>query len=40
MEFLEPERFEQIYPIASIQRNGGRVTPSTDYQVSWIGKMP
>ena len=37
LEFLEPERFEH-YPIAPIQRNGGRVTPSTDYEVSWIGK--
>ena len=38
IEFLEPERFEQLYPIASIQRNGSRVTLSSDYPVSWIGK--
>ena len=38
MEFLEPERFEQLHPVASIQRNGGRVTLSSDYPVSWIGK--
>ena len=38
MEFLGPERFEQLYPLASIQRNGGRVTLGSDYPVSWIGK--
>ena len=38
MEFLEPERFKQLYPIASMQRNGGRVTLSSNYPVSWIGK--
>lgn len=38
MEFLGPERFEQLYPLASIHRNGGRVTLGSDYPVSWIGK--
>ena len=38
MEFLGPERFEQLYPLASIRRNGGRVTLGSDYPVSWIGK--
>jgi predicted amidohydrolase YtcJ len=38
MEFLGPQRFEQLYPLASIQRNGGRVTLGSDYPVSWIGK--
>ena len=38
MEFLGPDRFEQLYPLASILRNGGRVTLGSDYPVSWIGK--
>ena len=38
MEFLGPERFEQLYPLASIHRNGGRITLGSDYPVSWIGK--
>ena len=38
MEFLGPARFEQLYPLASIHRNGGRVTLGSDYPVSWIGK--
>lgn len=38
MEFLGPVRFEQLYPLASIHRNGGRVTLGSDYPVSWIGK--
>ena len=38
MEFLGAERFEQLYPLASIHRNGGRVTLGSDYPVSWIGK--
>ena len=38
MEFLGPSRFEQLYPLASIHRNGGRVTLGSDYPVSWIGK--
>ena len=38
MEFLGPKRFEQLYPLASIHRNGGRVTLGSDYPVSWIGK--
>ena len=38
MEFLGAKRFEQLYPIASIHRNGGRVTLGSDYPVSWIGK--
>ena len=38
MEFLGPTRFEQLYPLASIHRNGGRVTLGSDYPVSWIGK--
>ncbi len=31
-------RFNQMYPLASILRNGGRVTLGSDYPVSWIGK--
>jgi predicted amidohydrolase YtcJ len=38
MEFLGAKRFEQLYPLASIYRNGGRVTLGSDYPVSWIGK--
>ena len=38
MEFLGPARFEQLYPLTSIHRNGGRVTLGSDYPVSWIGK--
>ena len=38
MEFLGPTRFEQLYPLASIHRNGGKVTLGSDYPVSWIGK--
>ncbi|MDA8814787.1 amidohydrolase [Luminiphilus sp.] len=38
MEFLGPDRFEQLYPLASILRNDGRVTLGSDYPVSWIGK--
>lgn len=38
MEFLGPERFEQLYPLASIQRNGNSVALGSDYPVLWIGK--
>ncbi len=38
MEFLGLARFEQLYPLASIHRNGGRITLGSDYPVSWIGK--
>lgn len=35
---LGEERFNQMYPLASILRHGGRVTLGSDYPVSWIGK--
>jgi len=35
---LGEERFNQMYPLASILRHGGKVTLGSDYPVSWIGK--
>ena len=37
LEYLGPERFEQLYPLASIRRNGAKVTLGSDYPVTWIG---
>lgn len=37
LEYLGRERFEQLYPLASIHRNGARVTLGSDYPVTWIG---
>jgi len=34
---LGEDRFNQMYPLASILRNGGKVTLGSDYPVSWIG---
>lgn len=38
LDYLGRERFERLYPLASIRRQGGRVTLGSDYPVSWIGK--
>ena len=38
LDYLGRERFERLYPLASILRHGGRVTLGSDYPVSWIGK--
>ena len=38
LEYLGPERFEHLYPLASILRHGGRVTLGSDYPVTWIGE--
>jgi len=38
LEYLGADRFNQMYPLASILRHGGRVTLGSDYPVSWIGK--
>ena len=35
---LGEDRFNQMYPLASILRNGGKVTFGSDYPVSWIGQ--
>ena len=35
---LGEDRFNQMYPLASILRNGGKVTLGSDYPVSWIGQ--
>jgi len=37
LEYLGRERFEQLYPLASIRRNGAKVTLGSDYPVTWIG---
>lgn len=37
LEYLGRERFEQLYPLASIHRSGARVTLGSDYPVTWIG---
>lgn len=37
LEYLGRERFEQLYPLASIRRQGARVTLGSDYPVTWIG---
>ena len=37
LEYLGRERFEQLYPLASIRRHGARVTLGSDYPVTWIG---
>lgn len=38
LDRLGESRFNQMYPLASILRNGGRVTLGSDYPVSWIGE--
>ena len=38
LEFLGRERFQHLYPLASIRRHGARVTLGSDYPVTWIGK--
>ena len=38
LERLGEDRFNQMYPLASILRHGARVTLGSDYPVSWIGK--
>ena len=35
---LGEDRFNQMYPLAFILRNGGKVTLGSDYPVSWIGQ--
>ncbi|MBL6821719.1 MAG: amidohydrolase [Luminiphilus sp.] len=38
LKYLGVGRFNQMYPLASILRHGGKVTLGSDYPVSWIGK--
>lgn len=38
LDYLGRERFEQLYPLASIRRHGARVTLGSDYPVTWIGE--
>lgn len=38
LRYLGADRFNQMYPLASILRHGGKVTLGSDYPVSWIGK--
>lgn len=38
LDYLGRERFEQLYPLASIRRHGAKVTLGSDYPVTWIGK--
>ena len=38
LRYLGTDRFNQMYPLASILRHGGKVTLGSDYPVSWIGK--
>ena len=38
LRYLGVGRFNQMYPLASILRHGGKVTLGSDYPVSWIGK--
>lgn len=38
LEYLGRERFEQLYPLASIRRHGARITLGSDYPVTWIGE--
>ena len=38
LDYLGRERFERLYPLASIRRHGARVTLGSDYPVTWIGK--
>ncbi|MDG2461028.1 MAG: amidohydrolase [Luminiphilus sp.] len=38
LEYLGTDRFNQMYPLESILRHGGKVTLGSDYPVSWIGK--
>ncbi len=38
LEYLGRERFQQLYPIASIKRHGAKITLGSDYPVTWIGE--
>ncbi len=38
LEYLGHERFQQLYPIASIRRHGAKITLGSDYPVTWIGE--
>ncbi len=38
LDYLGRQRFEQLYPLASIARHGAKVTLGSDYPVTWIGK--
>ena len=38
LRYLGIGRFNQMYPLASILRHGGKDTLGSDYPVSWIGK--
>ena len=38
LRYLGEGRFNQMYPLASILRHGGKVTLGSDYPVSWIGE--
>lgn len=38
LEYLGYERFQQLYPIASIRRHGAKITLGSDYPVTWIGE--
>jgi len=38
LEYLGHDRFQQLYPIASIRRHGAKITLGSDYPVTWIGQ--
>jgi len=38
LEYLGRARFQQLYPIASIRRQGAKITLGSDYPVTWIGE--
>jgi predicted amidohydrolase YtcJ len=38
LEYLGRARFRQLYPIASIRRQGAKITLGSDYPVTWIGE--
>ncbi len=38
LEYLGHDRFQQLYPIASIRRHGAKITLGSDYPVTWIGE--
>jgi predicted amidohydrolase YtcJ len=38
LEYLGRARFQQLYPIASIKRQGAKITLGSDYPVTWIGE--
>jgi len=38
LEYLGHDRFQQLYPIASLRRHGAKITLGSDYPVTWIGE--